>query len=92
MKRKRAWKALALVAAGLMLTGCAPEVPERTADGAPWDESRVTVGGVLSVEVLKNGLIYSETNEALSARGMYYAVWTAGEPQAYRKRGRRGRG
>ena len=34
----------------LLLAGCAKAAPERAADGASWNESWITLGGVLGVE------------------------------------------
>lgn len=73
---------LLLAAAGLCLTGCTVLPPERAADGLDWDESWVTIGGVLGVDT-PDGLTARENNEALSANGMFYATWSAGEGEAY---------
>ena len=66
----------------LCLTGCTVLPPERAADGADWDESWVTVGGVVGVDA-PAGLTAQENNDALAANGMYYATWSMGEGEDY---------
>lgn len=66
----------------LCLTGCTVLPPERAADGLGWDESWVTIGGVLGVDT-PEGLTPRENNEALSANGMFYATWSAGGEEDY---------
>lgn len=78
-------KGIGFALAGLLclcLAGCAAVPPERAADGAGWDESWVTVGGVLGVDT-PAGMTHRETNEALSANGMFYAAWSMGEGEDY---------
>lgn len=74
---------LLAVALCLSAAGCAsPAAPEAAADGDPWDESWVTVGGVVGVDT-PEGIDPRENNEALAANGMYYATWSIGEGEPY---------
>lgn len=73
---------LLLAALCLCLTGCTPPPPEKAADGGGWDESWVTVGGVLGVDT-PEGLTARENNDSLSANGMFYATWSMGEGEPY---------
>lgn len=68
----------------LTLAGCTPTpvVPEKTAEGLPWEESWVIVGGVIGVDT-PEGVDPRENNEALAANGMYYATWSIGESESY---------
>ena len=67
----------------LLLAGCAGSAPDQAADGASWDESWTTLGGVLGVEEPGNDLTLRDNNEALSVTGMYLASWTIGEGTPY---------
>ena len=67
----------------LLLAGCAKAAPERAADGASWNESWTTLGGVLGVEEPGHGLVLRDNNEALSVTDMYLASWTIGEGTPY---------
>ena len=71
-----------LAAVCVSLTGCGPMLPETAADGSSWSEDWVTVGSVLGVDT-PEGLTPRENNEALAAKGMYYATWSMGESSAY---------
>lgn len=74
-----------LLAAALYLglTGCASDQPpERAADGSSWNQSWVTVGGVIGVDA-PEGMDSRENNEALAANGMYYATWSMGDAEPY---------
>lgn len=79
-------KRMALLLAGVLclgLAGCGAVVPpERAADGLSWEESWVTVGGVIGVDT-PDGMDARENNEALAANGMYYATWSVGEGEPY---------
>lgn len=79
-------KRTALLLAGslcLSLAGCGTALrPEKAADGLAWDESWVTVGGVVGVAA-PEGMDHRENNEALSANGMFYATWSIGEGEPY---------
>lgn len=66
----------------LCLSGCGQNIPAAAADGAPWDESWVSVGGILGVDT-PEGLDPRENSGALAASGMYYATWSAGEAVPY---------
>lgn len=72
-----------LTALCLLLTGCAKSVPAKAADGAAWDESWTTLGGVLGVEEPGHALELRDNNEALSVTDMYLASWTIGEGAPY---------
>ena len=76
-------KKLMVCLLALLLTGCAKAAPERAADGADWNESWITLGGVLGVEEPGNGLVLRDNNEALSVSDMYLASWTIGEGTPY---------
>lgn len=74
---------LLMAALCLSLTGCtSDQPPETAADGSSWDESWVTVGGVIGVDA-PEGMDPRENNEALAANGMYYATWSMGEAEPY---------
>ena len=80
---KRTAVCLLIAALCLGLAGCAsPPAPERAADGAEWGEGWVTVGGVVGVDT-PGGMTSRENNEALAAKGMYYAAWSMGEGEPY---------
>lgn len=72
-----------LLALCLLLTGCAESAPEKAADGAAWDESWTTLGGVLGVEELGHELTLQDNKDALSIADMYLASWTIGEGAPY---------
>lgn len=71
---KRVWCLVLL----LCLGGCGLSTLPRTADGQEWNDGWVTVGNVVGVDT-PEGLTHRENSDALSARGMYYAAWSAGE-------------
>lgn len=72
-----------LLALCLLLTGCAESAPEKAADGAAWDESWTTLGGVLGVEEPRHELTLQDNKDALSIADMYLASWTIGEGAPY---------
>ncbi len=72
-----------LLALCLTLAGCSKPAPAKAADGADWDESWITLGGVLGVGEPGNGLVLRDNNEALSINDMYLASWTIGEGSSY---------
>lgn len=72
-----------LLALCLLLTGCAESAPEKAADGAAWDESWTTLGGVLGVEEPGHELTLQDNKDALSIADMYLASWTIGEGAPY---------
>lgn len=75
-------RTLALALVLLALTGCAV-APSQAADGGSWSEDWITLGPVLGVQPPEHDLILLDNNTALTANDMYYAAWTAGEPEAY---------
>ena len=70
-----------LLAACVCLAGCA-QVPAAAEDGAAWDDSWITVGGIIGVDT-PDGIDHQENNDSLSIQGMYYATWSIGEPEPY---------
>ena len=72
-----------LAALCLLLAGCAQSAAEQAADGAAWDESWTTLGGVLGVEAPGHDLTLQDNKDALSIAGMYLASWTIGEGAPY---------
>lgn len=72
-----------LAALCLLLADCAQSAPEQAADGAAWDESWTTLGGVLGVEAPGHDLTLQDNKDALSIAGMYLASWTIGEGAPY---------
>ena len=77
---KRQWRAALCLLGLLCLTGCGAAAPETAADGSAWNEDWVTVGNVVGVET-PEGMTLLENNDALSAKGMYYAAWSLGEAE-----------
>lgn len=69
-------------AMSLSLAGCGQNIPVTVADGAKWDDSWVTVGGILGVDT-PAGLDSRENNDTLGVNGMYYATWSSGEAEPY---------
>lgn len=69
-------------AMSLSLAGCGQNIPVTAADGAKWDGSWVTVGGILGVDT-PAGLDSRENNDTLGVNGMYYATWSSGEAEPY---------
>lgn len=67
-------------ALSLSLTGCGQNIPVTAADGAKWDDTWVTVGGILGVDT-PEGLDSRENNDTLGVNGMYYATWSSGESE-----------
>lgn len=66
----------------LSLAGCGQNIPVTAADGARWDDSWVTVGGILGVDT-PAGLDSRENDDTLGVNGMYYATWSIGEAVPY---------
>ena len=66
----------------LFLSGCGKAAPPKAADGADWSEDWVTLGSVIGVDT-PEGLTARENSDVLSAKGMYYASWSAGESVPY---------
>ena len=74
--------ALLLLAAALCLTGCVQPPPARAADGAAWSGDWVNIGNVVGVDT-PEGLDLRENQDVLAQQGMYYATWSAGEPEPF---------
>lgn len=66
----------------LCLSGCVKTAPPKAADGQEWSEDWVTLGNVIGVDT-PEGLTPRENSDTLSAKGMYYATWSAGEAVPY---------
>ena len=81
MKKIAAFLLIGVLCLGLA-SCAAPAAPKAAADGSPWDEGWVTVGGVMGVDT-PEGIDPRENNEALAANGMYYATWSIGEGELY---------
>ncbi len=69
-------------AVSLSLAGCGQNVPATAADGAQWNDSWVTVGGILGADT-PAGLDSRENKNTLGIKGMYYATWSSGEAEPY---------
>lgn len=80
MKRKLAVLLTAVFCASL--AGCGSVPPARAADGADWSDNWVTVGNVVGVDTPAY-LEPRENLDTLSVNGMYYATWSAGEPEPF---------
>ncbi len=66
----------------LLLAGCGQKLPEKTADGIPWEERWVTLGSCVGVET-PEGWTVQRNEDLLAAEGIYYAVWSTGEALTY---------
>lgn len=66
----------------LCAAGCSQPAPERAADGQSWSDGWITVGGIVGVDT-PEGIDPRENNDALSARGMYYAAWSIGQAEDF---------
>lgn len=66
----------------LCLSGCVQTALPKAADGQEWNEEWVTIGNVIGVDT-PEGLTPRENSDTLSAKGMYYATWSAGEAVPY---------
>lgn len=71
-----------LLAVCLLLTACAAPRPSKAVDGAEWDDTWVTVGNMLGVDV-PEGLTLRDNNDSLASQGMYIATWSSGEEEAF---------
>lgn len=71
--------AMILLAAVLLLTGCAGADSQRDPS---WEESWTAMGSLLAIEPLEDFPL-NESNDVLGISGLYYATWTCGEGQAY---------
>lgn len=79
--KKMSWSVLCLCAL-LLLSGCGRAAPPKAADGATWSGDWVTLGNVIGVDTPEE-LTARENSDVLSAKGMYYAAWSAGEAVPY---------
>lgn len=66
----------------LTLSACGAKVPEKTADGAQWDEDWTTIGAFLGVEPME-GWAVQRNEDVLAAEGTFYTSWTKGEAIPY---------
>lgn len=66
----------------LLLTACGPKVPEKTADGSPWQKNWDNVGSLLGVEPME-GWMVSRNEDALAAEGTFYVTWAKGDSFSY---------
>lgn len=74
---KRIW--IFMLLAALALTGCSSAGREPPPG---WDESWVRIADYIGVEPL-DGFTLNESNDLLSASGLYYAAWAAGDGQSF---------
>ena len=73
--KKMSWSVLCLCAL-LLLSGCGRAAPPKAADGTDWSGDWVTLGNVIAVDT-PEGLTARENSDVRSAKGMYYAAWSA---------------
>lgn len=66
----------------LMLSACGAKLPEKTADGAPWDKDWTTIGDFMGVEP-SAGWTLQRNEDVLAAEGTFYTSWTQGEAFTY---------
>lgn len=74
---KRIW--IFVLLAALILTGCS-NADQELPPG--WDENWVRIADYIGVEPL-DGFTLNESNDLLSASGLYYAAWAAGNGQSF---------
>lgn len=69
----------------LLLTGCSPlSGQSKETQVSTWSNSGyVTIGGTLTVQKGDSELILRDNMDALTADGLYYATWTAGDAKDY---------
>lgn len=63
----------------LLLCGCGRNLPMKTENGEPWQESWLNIGEKVGVSELKNGFLNFEYNEVQAFDGIYYATFIKGE-------------
>ena len=80
MKKFAVW--LLAGAVGLSLAGCVQHVPDAAADGSDWNESWVTVGGIVGVET-PEGLTNLENRSPVSSNELHYATWSIGDAEPF---------
>ncbi len=66
----------------LLLSGCGKAAPEKTADGADWDEGWTTIGNFLGVELSPDWTMRRD-EDLLTTEWTCYCSWTQGEGIAY---------
>lgn len=66
----------------LMLSACANQLPEKTAEGGAWDKDWTTIGSALGVEPM-DGWTVQRNEDVLAAEGTFYASWTKGQAISY---------
>ncbi len=81
---KRLTEALFAAAVCLCLAGCSMPTPppETAADGTPWGEDWVTVGGTVGVEESET-LTLLQNSDTVASNQMAYATWSMGEAEPY---------
>ena len=71
------------IALMVSLTGCLGDgsvrVPDKMADGTPWDPTWTGLGGRIGVEQPGEGFLLLTTNGSLDKADIYYATWIGGE-------------
>ena len=75
-------KKLLVLCLALCLTGCGRAAAPQAAARHTRSKNRVTRGHVIGVDT-PEGLTARESSDALSADGMYYATWSAGDAVPY---------
>lgn len=75
---------LLAVAICLGLAGCSAPTPppDTAADGTPWNENWVTVGGAVGIEAPETLTLLQNTDTIVSNQ-MAYATWSMGEAEPY---------
>lgn len=66
----------------LMMSACGNKLPEKTADGAAWNQDWTTIGEIMGVEP-RDGWTVQRNEDVLAAEGTFYASWTQGEAFSY---------
>lgn len=66
----------------LTLCACGETLPEKTADGASWDEGWTTIGNFLGVEPNPDWTMQRD-EDVLTTEWTCYCVWTQGEALTY---------
>ncbi len=81
---KRIWCLLLAAAVCVGLAGCSLPTPppQTTADGTPWGEDWVTVGGAVGVETPEPFALL-ENSDTIMNNQMAYATWSLGEGEPF---------
>lgn len=84
MLMKRLIVFLLAAAVCLGLAGCSMPTPPpaEAADGTPWNEDWVTVGGAVGVDA-PEALTLLQNTDTISSNQMAYATWSMGEAEPY---------